>query len=263
MPQGSLALQKQKLSPRRRWTPVSKWSERVGAGKGTQEARAGQGALCWDDKPHQRKKTHLQLQFYYAFILFLFYSFGCSREQNKMPCFSSTFRTQKSLLPWEQRRPFTLHFSPALAIAKWCRQRLQTKSDPTTKSKTKLQKSKVQQYILKCQMYFKGLGFLFSPAFWIVSLILIIRLLFSYFNKSPPLNRKSSVHYTCQGKKHQAYKSHHKHLTFFFFSLQLYRGCFSFRSFPEHHWLSQPSGHTQGPLQPLMKDNHPGAGVWS
>lgn len=58
---------------------------------------------------------------------------------------------------------------------------------PTGQSETELQRGKVWRYILKCQTYFKGLGLYFSPAFRIVSAILIIRILFSYFNNDPHL----------------------------------------------------------------------------
>ena len=58
----------------------------------------------------------------------------------------------------------------------------------------------MQHYVLKCQMYFKGLGFPFSPAFRIVS-DTNIKGLFSYSSNSPNFSLKSCIYYTCQEKR--------------------------------------------------------------
>lgn len=97
----------------------------------------------------------------YTLTACLFYSFGCSGEQNKTPLFYSTFRTLAAL------RTKMAFYAPLVSGPAPQEQNdadsVRTNSDPTTKLKTELEKNKVQQYILKCQTYFKGLGFYFSP----------------------------------------------------------------------------------------------------
>lgn len=97
----------------------------------------------------------------------------------------------------------------------------QTKADPTTTWKTELQESRVQHDVLKCQMYFKGLGFPFSPTFRIVN-DTNTRGLFSYSVIARiSVSSLLFTYYICQGKKkrkHQAL-NHITSICIFFFPL--------------------------------------------
>lgn len=147
-------------------------------------------------------------------------SLGCSRGQNKTPPLSfdlqdtetiAALRTKMAFYAWHLR-------SRALTGTKGRRQPLQTKADPTTTWKTELQESKVQHDVLKCQMYFKGLGFPFSPAFTIVG-DTNTRGLFSYSSNGPNFSLKSSIYYICQEKKKENTKllNHISSIWLFFF----------------------------------------------
>lgn len=149
-------------------------------------------------------------------------SLGCSRGQNKIPLLSfdlqdtetiAALRTKMAFYAWHLR-------SRALTGTKGRRQPLQTKADPTTTWKTELQESRVQHDVLKCQMYFKGLGFPFSPTFRIVG-DMNTRGLFSYSSNSPNFSLKSSIYYICQEKKKKENTKLLNHITsiwlFFFF----------------------------------------------
>ena len=129
-------------------------------------------------------------------------SLGCSRGQNKIPPCSFDLQDTETIVALRTKMAFyAWHLrSRALTGTKERRQPLRTKSDPTTTSKTELQESKVQRCVLKCQMYFKGLEFPFSPAFRIVN-DTNTRGLLSYSSNSPNFSLKSSIYYICQEKK--------------------------------------------------------------
>ena len=178
--------------------------------------------FCWGDRtlPVSLFKNHCPCtdSFHYLSIWF----FGVfQRTKQDTPVFLRPSGHRNHCCP-ENKDGLLRLASPQQSINR--NQRTQTATPdqirPYNHVETELQESKVQRCVLKCQMYFKGLGFPFSPAFRIVS-DRNTRGLLSYSSNSPNFSLKSSIYYICQEKKrkrkHQAFKSHHKHLGFFFF----------------------------------------------
>lgn len=129
-PEGSLALQTQKLSRRWRGTHVSGWTPTCGwqvGAKGTQGVQRGLGQArarglaaemtshehCGSVSLHLFKKHPPPVPLLPRADLILT---GVSENKIGYARFSSTIGTREPLLPGEQRRPFTLHLFPALII---------------------------------------------------------------------------------------------------------------------------------------------------